>query len=90
MIVTAAALRVVRTCRDCRRLSVTHIRPGERLARRGLGGEAEVVVAVFALDVGELVLAVLEIAQVLGGVERRREPGRDALRSRADRRVEPA
>ena len=62
---------------------VTHIRPGEGPARRGLGGEADVVVAVFALNVGELVLAVLEIAQVLRGIERRRETGRSRRSGRS-------
>ena len=63
---------------------------GERPARRGLGGEPDVVVAVLALVVGEFVLAVLEIAQVLGGVERRGEPGGDPLEVGADHAVEPA
>ena len=60
---------------------VIHIRPVNGRPGGRLGGEADIVVAVFPLDVGELVFAVLEVAQVLGGIERRGEPGRDAPRS---------
>ena len=42
--------------------------PRERPAGGGLGGEPDVVVGVLALDVGELVLAVLEVARVVLGV----------------------
>ena len=42
--------------------------PRERPAGGGLGGEPDVVVGVLALNVGELVLAVLEVARVVLGV----------------------
>ena len=61
--------------RQCDRRRHPHP-PGERPAGGGLGGEPDVVVGVFPLEVGELVLAVLEVARVVLGVVGRRQLGR--------------
>ncbi len=68
----------------------------EGLAVGGLGGEAEGVVGVFALGVGEGVLGVLEVAEaglagVAGGIDARGgHRGGDPAEVLADGRIDPA